>query len=851
MSTKSDNLVIVESPAKAKTISQFLGEGYTVLSSYGHIRDLDASSMSVDIPNNFLPEYVIPQDKERVVNELKRAVKKSTAVWLASDEDREGEAIAWHLYEVLRLQDKTTYRIAFHEITERAIKEAIQNPREINYHLVDAQQARRVLDRIVGFELSPVLWRRIGRHAPSAGRVQSVALRLVAEREREIQNFTPTSAFKLTATFADINGQSFRAECTQEFASAQEATAAMQSVIQAQDSYLVADVQQKPGKRSPSAPFTTSTLQQEAARRFGFPVSRTMSVAQKLYEKGYITYMRTDSVALSQLALAASATVVKELWGSEYYKKRTYTTKTKGAQEAHEAIRPTYPQAETIKGTREERALYGLIRKRTLASQMADAQIERTVALFSSDQCPYSFTATGEVITFEGFLKAYKEDTKTKQKASVPQAEPADEEKTSEQSLLPILTPAAHITLENLQGDEQFSRPAPRYTQASLVKKLEELGIGRPSTYAPTIRTIQTRGYVQEPHTDEPLKRSVLRLAWRRANQTQIETRRETVSYAGTKDKLLPTDIGVVVNKFLLEQFPQVVDYNFTAHVEEQFDRVAEGELPWQTLMGDFYRKFHPLVEQGLDTTQGRYSGERLLGSDPKSGLPVTVRIGRFGAFIQLGAPEEESGVKPRFVSLPKGTGIATITLQEALLQLELPRRLGEYDGSEVIATTGRFGPYVNWKQVNATIPKDMDLYAITGDEAMELIKAKIAQDEASLLNRFTLSSGEVAEVRQGRFGPYLKLGKKNIKLSGADHLPPESLTLQQVEELIQKAREEEKAGTPAGRRTRKSASKTAAASASKRSTAPAKTTAAKRPAATRAKSTATRSKSAAKKSAQ
>ena len=658
-----NNLVIVESPAKAKTIEKFLGTGYKVLSSYGHIRDLKKRAFSIDIADNFKPIYEIPEDKKKVVEELKAEAKKADMVWLASDEDREGEAISWHLFEVLKLKPEKTKRIVFHEITKTAILKAIEHPRDINVDLVNAQQARRVLDRIVGFELSPVLWKKI-KPALSAGRVQSVAVRLIVDREREIQGFVSEASFRVTAVFDDGNGNEVRAELNRRFKTKEEAKDFLEKCIGAE--FKIEDITTRPVKKSPAAPFTTSTLQQEAARKLGYTVAQTMMLAQRLYENGLITYMRTDSVNLSELALGTSRETIVSLMGERYAKTRQYATKTKGAQEAPEASRPTYMANQSVEGTSQDQRLYELIWKRTLASQRADAELEKTTATISISGMEDVFVAVGEVVTFDGFLRVYKESYDD------------DAEQESENRLLPQLVVGQQFTNREIQAVERYTQAPPRYTEASLVRKLEELGIGRPSTYAPTISTVQQRGYVEKGNR-EGVQRTyeVLKLT---AGKIKESTRTEMTG--SEKSKLLPTDVGTVVNDFLMEYFPAIMDYNFTANVEKEFDEVAEGEKPWTGLMEQFYQKFHPLVEQTLSVKSEHKVGERVLGIDPSSGKPVSVKIGRFGPMAQIGSAEDEE--KPRFAQLNKEHSLETITLEEALELFKFPRALGDIDGKPV-----------------------------------------------------------------------------------------------------------------------------------------------------------------------
>ena len=817
---KQKNLVIVESPAKAKTIGKFLGADYKVLSSYGHIRDLKPSSFSVDVEHRFAPIYEIPADKQRLVSDLRKAAKASDVVWLASDEDREGEAIAWHLYHVLDLQNKETHRIAFHEITKSAIQHAIQNPRSINENLVDAQQARRVLDRIVGFELSPVLWRRVGPSL-SAGRVQSVAVRLIVEREREILAFQPETSFAITTRLETKGGDTFSAALPENLPSEEAARQLMQRAIDSQSAFAVQQVEQKPGRRSPSAPFTTSTLQQEASRKLGMSVSNTMRVAQALYERGLITYMRTDSVNLSSLALHDAETVILEQWGADYYQRRHYHAKSKGAQEAHEAIRPTYLRNATIQGTKQEQALYDLIRKRTLASQMADARIERTIAQIASQGAdPVRLEARGEVIVFDGFISAYTESR--------------DDEEDTSSNELPKLKEGDLLQLREIEGRQSFTKPKPRYTEASLVRKMEELGIGRPSTYAPTIQTIQNREYVRRGESQGE-SRDVLYLSWQHgAGNTTIKSHKQKERYGGDRGRLVPTDMGMVVTDFLMENFSRVVDYNFTADVEERFDKVAEGEAQWQDLIGTFYDKFHPMIEEQSQSGAKRYTGERLLGTDPVSGKPVIARIGRYGPMVQIGEtpdnslPEaERERLKPRFASIPSNLLIETITLEEALKLFDLPRTVGEFEGGEVVAAVGRFGPYLRHKGAFTSIPKSSGLTPeeITLQEAIELIEEKRRKDAASLLKSFP-EDPDIA-IRDGRWGAYIKVGKKNYKLTKEQKADPTKLTYAEVVAIIA---EQDKETPKKGRTT----AKKPAGTAKKKSTTNKTTTTAKKAASKR-----------------
>ena len=766
------NLVIVESPAKAKTIEKFLGNDYKVLSSYGHIRDLKKKEFSIDVANGYTPAYEIPEDKKKLVKELKAEAKKADMVWLASDEDREGEAISWHLFEVLELDPAKTKRIVFHEITKTAILKAIENPRDIDVHLVNAQQARRVLDRIVGFELSPVLWRKV-KPALSAGRVQSVAVRLIVEREREVNAFVSESWYRVTAVFEvpDANGEKVevKAELSRRFKTKEEAHAFLESCKSAD--FSISDIVTRPTKKTPAPPFTTSTLQQEAARKLGFSVSQTMVIAQRLYENGQITYMRTDSVNLSDLALGTSRQAIESLMGEKYVKTRQFATKAKGAQEAHEAIRPTYMEKESISGSAQEQRLYELIWKRTIASQMADAELEKTTATIAISNSDDTFVAVGEVVVFDGFLRVYKESY--------------DEEKEQEDEsrLLPPLVVGQVLDQTEISAVQRFSLCPPRYTEASLVRKLEELGIGRPSTYAPTISTVQQRGYVEKGNK-EGVKREfdVLKLK----NNKITETVKSEMT-GNEKAKLLPTDVGIVVNDFLMEYFPEIMDYNFTASVEKQFDEVAEGEKEWTVLMDKFYQEFHPLVEKTAQTKTEHKVGERILGTDLASGKPVSVKIGRYGPVIQIGSAEDEE--KPRFAQLPKGMALETITLEEALECFKLPRVLGEFEGKELSVGVGRFGPYVRVDKAFVSIPKGMDPLAISLEEAVELVVAKREAAENKVIKTFAEDAD--LQVLNGRYGPYIAYKKKNYKIP--ENIEPADLTMDACFKLmeVQKAKDE------------------------------------------------------------
>ena len=753
-----NNLVIVESPAKAKTIARFLGDDYKVLSSYGHIRDLHKKDFSIDIDHDFKPLYEIPDDKKHIVESLKKAAKSATTVWLASDEDREGEAIAWHLSEVLSLKPEDTKRIVFHEITKPAILAAIETPRDIDLNLVDAQQARRVLDRIVGFELSPVLWKKI-KPALSAGRVQSVAVRLVAEREKEINNFKSEPYYRVTAVLT-AGEAAVDAELNRRLADRDEALSLLEHCKTA--TFTVLDVSTKPLKKSPAPPFTTSTLQQEAARKLGFSVSQTMRVAQSLYEAGHITYMRTDSVNLSKLALGTIASEIEKEHGKKYLHVRNYHTTSKGAQEAHEAIRPTFISHHDIEGTAQEKRLYQLIWRRTLASQMAEAELERStmeVAISGRDD---HFTATGEVVTFDGFLKVYAEEGDDEKAAGIATA-------------LPPMHAGMELAAQEVVATQRFTQQPPRYSEAALVRRLEELGIGRPSTYAPTISTIQTREYVVKgENKGEKQEYELITLKKGKiASRTKSETR------AGDKGRLLPTDIGMVVNHFLMEYFPQSMDYNFTAQVESDFDDIAAGKANWNAEIKKFYKGFHSNVEGVSKMRLEHKVGERVLGTDPVSGKPVSVKIGRFGPVVQLGSTEGSD--KPRFAPLEKGQSVNTLTLKEAIKIYEKTRTLRDFEGKEITVSTGRFGPYVKHDGKFASIPKDLSPYAITLDEAVALIVAKRAGEAKKVIKTFAEEPD--LQVLNGRFGPYIAYAKSNYKIpKGKD---AEALTLEECREIV------------------------------------------------------------------
>ena len=773
------NLVIVESPAKAKTIGKFLGPDYTVTSSYGHIRDLKKKNFGIDMANGFEPEYEIPDDKKALVADLRKKAKEAEMVWLASDEDREGEAIAWHLFEVLGLKAETTRRIVFHEITKDAILNAIKNPRHIDLNLVDAQQARRVLDRIVGFELSPVLWKKI-KPALSAGRVQSVVVRLIMEREHEIKNFRPEQFYRVNARFATADGTAVGAELSKRLADDAQARELLADC--SGTTFKVAAVNVRPLKKSPAPPFTTSTLQQEAARKLGFTVSHTMMVAQRLYEAGHITYMRTDSLNLSQLALNALAKEIRGNLGEQYLHTRQYHTHSKGAQEAHEAIRPTYVDKQTIEGTAQEKRLYSLIWKRTLASQMADAEIEKTTVEILPASRQEHFTATGEVVRFDGFLKVYLEST---------------DDETDEQTsgILPAMHEGETLSLTEMTATQRFTQQPPRYSEGSLVKKLEELGIGRPSTYATFISTILQREYVERGEK-EGTPREYEILTVHPDGKISRSTRTETVG--SERGKLVPTDIGEVVNEYLTENFPDILDYNFTAQTEERFDDIARGKLGWHQEIQTFYDDFHPGVDRALNTRTEHRVGERILGTDPATGRPVSVKIGRFGPMIQLG--DGEGDEKPQFASLLKGQSVSTITLEEALKLFEFPRLIGSFEDQDVTVAIGRFGPYVKHAGKFVSIPKELSPAHITLDEAVELIEKKRAADANKTLKTFDEDAD--MQILNGRYGPYIKYKGGNFKIpkTVAD---PAALTLDECRKIVAEA--EAKPASPRARGRRKS----------------------------------------------
>ena len=760
------NLVIVESPAKAKTIEKFLGSDFKVMSSYGHIRDLKKKDFGVNL-KTFEPQYEIPADKKHVVSELRAQAKKAETIWLASDEDREGEAISWHLAEVLGLDPKETKRIVFHEITKSAIQNAIENPRHIDLHLVDAQQARRVLDRLVGFKLSPVLWRKV-RPSLSAGRVQSVAVRLIVEREREINAFNATPYYRVTAAFltAAQHAALPEAELDTRFADEKSATDFLEACRNA--AFQVEKVVQKPVTRTPAPPFTTSTLQQEAARKLGFPVAVTMRVAQTLYEAGLITYMRTDSMNLSDFCKKSCEEVIKETMGADYHKRRAYHTHAKGAQEAHEAIRPTDMHRTDIEGTTQERRLYELRRKRTLACQMADAELEKTTATIAVGGRSEKFTAEGEVVKFDGFLRVYRESRGD---------EDTETANDSTQGLLPAIAEGDALQLKTMKARQRFTPAPPRYSEASLVHKLEELGIGRPSTYAPTISTIQQREYVKKGDT-EGSPRPYREIILKDGNLTAADLTENT---GGNRGKLVPTDTGSVVNDFLMEYFPEIMDYHFTANVEKDFDEVAEGKMNWTKLISDFYNQLEPVVERTMKERTDHKAGERLLGTNPADGKPVSVKIGRYGPLVQIGTPEDKE--KPRFANLAPGQSIETITLEEALELFKLPRTLGEHEGQTVKANSGRFGPYVQLGKLFASIPKGEDPMTIDLPRALELLTAKKDAEAKSHLKTF--EEDKELEVRTGRFGPYISWKGKNFKLPKKEATRAAELTYEECLAIV------------------------------------------------------------------
>jgi len=768
------NLVIVESPAKAKTIEKFLGSDYKVMSSYGHIRDLKKRELSID-DKTLEPEYEIPEEKKKLVNELRSQAKKAGQVWLASDEDREGEAISWHLCEVLGLDEEKTKRIVFHEITKPAILQAIEHPRTLDMNLVNAQQARRVLDRLVGFKLSPVLWRKV-KPALSAGRVQSVAVRLIVERERELQAFKAETYYSVSGVFGITNADGSQSEVkallANRFKTEEEVEQFMEQCKDA--TFVIDSIQKKPQKRTPAPPFTTSTLQQEAARKLGFTVSQTMMVAQHLYENGLITYMRTDSVNLSGLCINAAKEEISTLYGEEYSKVRQYHTSSKGAQEAHEAIRPTYMNNVSIEGTAQEKRLYELIWKRTAASQMADAEIEKTTVNIRIENGELrmedsQFIAQGEVVKFDGFLKVYRESV-----------DDDDDNRDDSFHVLPPLKKGQELTRREISALERTSQGPQRYTEASLVHKLEELGIGRPSTYAPTISTIQQREYVLKG--DKKGNEHKFKVITLKGKQITQKTRTETIG--SEKGKLLPTDIGIVVNDFLMEHFPGIMDYNFTAKVEQDFDKIAEGKEQWGKMMKSFYKDFEPTVEKTINARSEHKAGERQLGVDPKSGRPVFVKIGRFGPVIQIGTADDKD--KPQFAHMPKDLSMETITLEQALELFKLPRMLGEYEGEPVTVGAGRFGPYILHKKTYTSMPKDADPLTITIGDAVKLIEEKRKQEVQKHLKVF--AEDEKLEILNGRYGPYLTYDGKNYRLPKSMHERAKNLTYDECMAIITKA---------------------------------------------------------------
>ncbi len=759
------NLVIVESPAKAKTIEKFLGKDYTVMSSYGHVRDLPKEDISIDLEKNFEPKYQVLPDKEKIISELKKASKNAEFVWLATDEDREGEAIAWHLAETLKIEKEKLKRIVFHEITKTAILNAIENPRELNYQLVDAQQARRVLDRIVGYELSPVLWKKV-KPSLSAGRVQSVAVRLIVEREEEIKAFNSVSDFKITGDFNNSKKETLPAELNTRFESERDALMFLESVKSSK--FTVDSVEKKPATRKPAPPFTTSTLQQEAARKLGFSVSQTMTVAQQLYESGLITYMRTDSVNLSDLALSAAKKEIEGQFGKEYSKTRKFTTKSKGAQEAHEAIRPAYLNKKSIDGNANQKKLYDLIWKRTIASQMAEAKLEKTQVQIITPDVKQFFIARGEVIQFDGFLKVYEESS--------------DEEGgNGNGKILPQVKKGDALDQDNILAVQKFTQHPPRYSEAALVKKLEELGIGRPSTYAPIISTIQKRNYIiKESRTAQT--RKIVHLELKKAD---IKRTMKNENFGSEKNKLFPTDLGTVVTHFLQDYFEDIINYDFTANVEKEFDEVAEGKAKWNKTIGEFYKDFHPKVTETLKNT-GKYHGEKLLGVDPDSGKNVYAKLGPYGAMVQIGESSDEE--KPRFASLLKGQSIDTVTLEEALALFKFPKNIGELDGEEVIVSIGKYGPYVRHAGKFYSIPADIDPCNVELEKAEEIIRLKKEKDANNILRTF--EEDAELQILKGRYGPYIKYKGKNYPLGKKND--PEKISLDEIKEII-KAKDEGK----------------------------------------------------------
>lgn len=817
------NLVIVESPAKAKTIEKFLGKDFKVMSSYGHIRDLKKKEFSIDVENDFKPEYEIPADKKSLVADLKSAAKKADIVWLASDEDREGEAISWHLSEVLGLDAEKSRRIVFHEITKTAILKAIEEPRNIDINLVDAQQARRILDRIVGFELSPVLWKKV-KPSLSAGRVQSVAVRLIVEREREVQNFESTPSYRVTAVFL-VPGENggfteMKAELTKRLKTKADALKFLESCKAAQ--FSIEDITTKPVKKNPAAPFTTSTLQQEAARKLGMTVAQTMMVAQRLYESGLITYMRTDSVNLSSFAIDGSKSAIIDMWGDQYSKPRNYSTKSKGAQEAHEAIRPTYMENATISGSSQEIRLYDLIWKRTIASQMSPAELEKTTVSITADGIKEKFTATGEVIKFDGFLHVYRESF-----------DDEDLEQQDEAAILPPMTLHQELDYQGILATERFTQHPARYTEASLVRKMEELGIGRPSTYAPTISTIQQRQYVEKGDREGTERNyNVLSL---RENEIKDEALVEMVGRE--RSKLMPTDVGIVVNDFLTEFFPNILDFNFTANIEKEFDEVATGHKEWTEIMHVFYNNFHPAVVETLAVKMEHKVGERLLGVDPKSGKPLSVKIGRYGPIAQIGSAEDEE--KPQFSSLRKGQSIESITLEEALDLFKLPRTVGEFEDLDVVIGVGRFGPYVLHNKKYTSVPKTFDPMEITLEESIQLIKDKREQEAKQHIKSF--AEEPELEVKNGRYGPYIAYSGKNYKIP--KDIVPENLTLEACLNIVETEKTKSETKAKKGKTKAKAAKTTKDVKAAKKTTAKKATTKKTATKTTAAKKTTTKAK--------
>ena len=809
-----ENLVIVESPAKAKTIEKILGDRYTVRSSFGHIRDLKKKGLSIDIEHGFEPEYEISPDKTKLVSELKKLAQGAQTVWLASDEDREGEAIAWHLKETLQLPDDKTKRIVFHEITQNAILHAVENPRQVNNNLVNAQQARRVLDRLVGFELSPLLWRKV-KPSLSAGRVQSVTVRLIVEREREIMNFQGSTYYRVTGEFNTPDGHSLKAELNTRFTSEEEANRFLSEIAPAAIPFTIASVETKPVKRTPAPPFTTSTLQQEAARKLGFSVSQTMSIAQRLYEAGLITYMRTDSVHLSTLALGTARSAIQSLFGERYHKSRQYTTRSKGAQEAHEAIRPTYLDRREAGETPQERRLYDLIWKRTVASQMADAELEKTTAQIAIGNRTERFVASGEVVTFDGFLRLYMESH-----------DDDNRNDATDETLLPPLTTGTQLVRAQITATQRFAQRPPRYSEASLVKHLEELGIGRPSTYAPTISTVITRGYVVKEDR-EGVRRNYTVLTLSKAGNIKRTEKSETTG--AEKNKLFPTDIGMLVTDYLAAHFPSILDYNFTAKVEKEFDEIAEGTLDWRQMLAAFYGPFHEHVGEAEGETEYVRS-ERLLGVDPKSGKNVYARVGKFGPMVQLGdspapaqkgsepVPESE---KPQYASLLKGQMVATITLDEALALFELPRTLGQYEGKTVVAAIGRFGPYIrhDGKFVSLKVREGDDPYTVTLDRAIQLIEEKREAERNRVIHVY---EAEDIQLLNGRWGPYIAHAGANYKIpkSLLANREAASLTLDELKALIAEQQTADGAAAPKRTARRTASSRTVSATKSATKTA-------------------------------